>query len=97
MNLPEAVDRAYFEALISSDLDGVLALFADDGALMAVEAVTSVGADQLRRQYAGTFQAIGFGRKLYIDWILEEADLASAQTHTAGTIKLLSTGTTIGW
>jgi ketosteroid isomerase-like protein len=95
MNSPEAVVRAYFTALNSSDLEGILAVFADDGEIMADERPTALGLSQLRGLFTGIFQALGFARELHIDRILEEGDVAIAQTHTTGTLNLLAPDTAL--
>ena len=94
MSSPEAAVRAYFTALNASDLDGVVAVFADDGSIMADEFPSATGQEQLRRLFAGIFRARSFGRELHIDRVIEEGDLATVQTHTTGTLTMLETGTT---
>ena len=95
MNSPEAAVSAYFTALNAADLDGIVAVFADDGSVMADEFASATGQEQLRRLFAGIFKARSFGRELHIDRIIEEGDLAAVQTHTTGTLTILETNTTI--
>ena len=95
MNSPEAAVRAYFTALNASDLDGIVAVFASDGSIMADEFPSATGQEQLRRLFTGIFKARGFGRELHIDRVIEEGDLATVQTHTTGTLTILDTNTTI--
>ena len=95
MNSPEAAVRAYFTALNAADLDGIVAVFADDGSVMADEFPSATGQEQLRRLFTGIFKARSFGRELHIDRIIEEGDLAAVQTHTTGTLTILETNTTI--
>ena len=95
MNSPEATVRAYFTALNASDLDGVVAVFADDGSVMADEFPGATGREQLRRLFTGIFKARSFGREVHVDRIIEEGDLATVQTHTTGTLTILETSTTI--
>jgi hypothetical protein len=45
--------------------------------------------------FTGIFKAMSFGRELHVDRITEEGDLATAQTHTTGTLTMLETNTTI--
>ncbi len=62
MNSPEAAIRAYFTALNSSDLDGILAVFADDGSVMADEFPSATGHQQLQRMFTGmSFGDVSFG------------------------------------
>jgi len=95
MNTPESAIRAYFNGLNGSDAEGTAATFAADGSLMAEEAPTATGHEQLRQFFTGLFKAVSFGRELHIDRILEEGDLATAQTHTTGTLTMLEPDTTI--
>lgn len=95
MNSPEAAVSAYFTALNAADLDGIVAVFADDGSVMADEFPSATGQEQLRRLFTGIFKARSFGRELHIDRIIEEGDLAAVQTHTTGTLTILETNTTI--
>ena len=95
MSSPEDAVRAYMTALNASDLDGLVAVFAGDGSLMADEFPSATGRKQLRRLFAGILEARSFGRELHVDRVIEEGDLASVQTHTMGTLTMLETNTTI--
>lgn len=95
MNTPEAAIRAYFKGLNGSDAEGTVAVFAEHGSLMAEEAPTATGHEQLRHFFTGLFKAVSFARELHIDRIIEAGDLATAQTHTTGTLTMLEPNTTI--
>ena len=95
MNSPEAAVRAYFKALNAADLDGIVAVFAVDGSIMADEFPSATGREQLRGLFAGIFKARSFGRELHIDRIIDGGDLAAVQTHTTGTMTILETNTMI--
>lgn len=95
MDSPEAAVRAYFTALNGSDLEGILASFADDGSVMADGFPSAAGQEELRRLFTGIFTALSFGRELHLDRIIEEGDLATAQTHPTCTQTRLETNTTI--
>ena len=95
MSSPEDAVRAYMTALNASDLEGIVAVFAGDGSVMADEFPSATGQEQLRRLFAGIFKARSFGRELHVDRVIEEGDLASVQTHTTGTLTMLETNTTI--
>lgn len=95
MSSPEDAVRAYMTALNASDLEGIVAVFAADGSVMADEFPSATGQEQLRRLFAGIFKARSFGRELHVDRVIEEGDLASVQTHTTGTLTMLETNTTI--
>lgn len=91
----EATVRAYFTALNGGDLEGIVRVFAEDGALLADEAETVFGHARLRDTFAATFQAISFQRDLQIDRIREDAETAVALTRTTGTFTLLDGDRTI--
>ena len=95
MNSPEAAVRAYFTALNGADLDGLVAVFADDGSVMADEFPSATGREELHRLFTGIFNARRFGRELHIDRVIEAGDLAAVQTHTTGTLTMLDTNTTV--
>lgn len=95
MESVESTVRAYFEALNRSDVDGVVALFAEEGSLLPDESPTATGREQLRRAYERTFQAISLQRELHIDQIREGSDVAVARTHTTGTLTFLAANNTI--
>jgi ketosteroid isomerase-like protein len=95
VNSPESAIRAYFTGLNGSDAERTVATFHGDGSLMAEEVPTATGHEQLRQFFTGLFKTISFGRELHIDRIIEEGDLATAQTHTTGTLTMLEPNTTI--
>jgi conserved hypothetical protein len=90
MGSVESTVRAYFEALNRSDVEGVVSAFADDGTFMADEMEAAIGEDQIRRTFQGAFQARSFQRELHVDEVREGEDMASARTHTTGTITMLA-------
>jgi uncharacterized protein (TIGR02246 family) len=94
MESVEGTVRAYFEALDRSDVDGVLAVFAEDGSFLPDESPTATGREQIRHTYEGAFQARSFQRELHIDQIREGSDVAVA-LHTTGTITILAANNTI--
>jgi ketosteroid isomerase-like protein len=95
MNSPESAIRADFTTLNSSDVDEIVAVFADDGSVMANEFPSATGLEQLQRMFTGIFMAMSFKRELHVDRIIEEGNLATAQTHTTGTLTMLDTNITI--
>jgi len=56
MESVESIVRAYFAALNRSDVDGVVALFAEDGSFLPDESPTATGREQIRRAFEGSFQ-----------------------------------------
>ena len=95
MNTPEDVVRAYFAALNSSDVDGIVGLFEDDGVVMADEFETATGSADIRAMYEGTLARVRIRAEVDVDRILEGDELAAAQTHSADTVTQLESGTTI--
>jgi ketosteroid isomerase-like protein len=92
---PSPPSGAYFKVLNAADLEGTVAVFAKDGSVMANENPTATGHEQLRRLFTGIFKALSFGARAHVDWIIEAGDLATAQTHTTGTLTMPETNTTI--
>lgn len=83
----------YGQALNASDVNGVVALYTADGALLAQNSPTAVGTDALRASYEGTFGAIGLNIGFQIAEIRVVApDWAIARTTSSGTIRIVATG-----
>lgn len=77
------------DALNSSDVEGLVRVFAEDGALMGHEMETLTGPEQIRQAFQGIFQLLSFQRELHVDRVQEDEDVATARTHTTGTITIL--------
>lgn len=86
MDAVEEPIRGYFEALNSSDSDGVAKVFAGDGSLMPDEGETVTGREAIRAMFQRHLAAIGFQRELHVDRVRESGDMAAVETHTTGTI-----------
>ena len=95
MNSVESTVRAYFDALNSSDVDGIVGLFAEEGSLMRDESDTLTGRQQIRSVFESMFQTIRGQRELYIDHIRQGGEVGAALTHTSGTVTILANGNTI--
>jgi uncharacterized protein (TIGR02246 family) len=95
MNTPEDVVRGYFAAFNSSDVDGIVALFADDAVVMAHEFETATGTAQIRAAFEGAFARVRIQETIDVDRIVERGELAVAQTHSTGTLTVLESGTTL--
>jgi uncharacterized protein (TIGR02246 family) len=94
MNTPEDVVRGYFAAFNSSDVDGIVALFADDAVVMAHEFETAAGSAQIRAAFESALGAC-IEEAIDVDRIVERGELAVAQTHSTGTLTVLESGATI--
>jgi len=87
--------KAYMKALNASDIEAVLALFTDDGSLMANEAPTAVGPAELRATFTRFFSMLEFGRQLHVDEAFTGGDVGVVRSHTTGTLTMRATDTRI--
>jgi uncharacterized protein (TIGR02246 family) len=86
----------YAAALKAADVTAVVALYTDDGVLLAQEAPTAVGAAAVKRTYAGLFQAIGLDIRFHVAEVVElTPEWAFARTTSTGTITIRATGATV--
>ncbi|HTS60116.1 MAG TPA: SgcJ/EcaC family oxidoreductase [Terriglobales bacterium] len=85
----------YQDALNHSDTEAVMKLYAADGVFMPQHFPSSVGADAVRKAYAGVFQTITLTVKFAVAEIKQVAsDWALARTNSAGSVKVNATGQT---
>lgn len=89
----ETVIRAYETALNASDVDGVMSLYTKDAVVLAPQAQSAVGFDEVTDSYTGTFEAID----LDISFEIAEVKLLSprwamVRTNSTGVINLLAQG-----
>jgi uncharacterized protein (TIGR02246 family) len=85
--------NTYQDALVRSDLDGCIRLYAPDGVFMPQNSPSSIGIDAVRNAYAAVFRAIELSvvfrieevRQLASDWVM-------ARTNSSGTVKVHATG-----
>ena len=80
----------YEAALNSSDVDAVLALYADDGVFMPTNAPTASGATAVRAAYEHVFGLIKLDIAFSIDEIVVDDKLAFATTGSKGRVTILS-------
>jgi uncharacterized protein (TIGR02246 family) len=86
----------YAAALKACDPDAVMALYTEDGVLMAQETPPCFGAAAVRKAYAGVFQAITLDIAFKVAEVVElTPEWAFACTTSTGTIKINATGGTI--
>ncbi len=89
------VVASYMDRLNAADVQGLAALFAADGTVMAPEAPTATGRDALLRFFDQILTAMRFGRELQIDEVHTEGGLAVVRCHTTGTITRRESGVTV--
>ncbi len=91
----EATLKQYEAALNASDVDGVLALYTENGVFMPTEAPTAVGHDQVRATYEHVFGMIKLNIAFSIDEIVQHGDFAFARTVSRGEVTVLAEGVTL--
>lgn len=81
----------YEQALNSSDVDRVMALYADDAVFMPQHSLPAVGRDAVRIAYRHVFDAIKLDIRFAIDEVRPlSRDWAFARTRSNGTVKVLN-------
>jgi len=85
------LDR-YEEALNASDVDAVLALYADDGVFMPSSAPTAVGIDSVRAAYEHVFATIKLNIAFTVEEIVADGSIAFAVTGSKGSVTILADG-----
>ncbi len=89
----ETTLESYERVLNASDVDGILALYTEDGVFMAPTNPSAVGILQVEAAYTGAFQAIDLDVEFDIVEVKVIADdWAFARTNSAGTITINATG-----
>ncbi len=83
------LDR-YQAALNASDVDAVLALYADDGVFMPTNAPTAAGTDAVRAAYEHVFGTIKLDIAFSIDEIVVDDHVAFATTGSKGRVTILA-------
>ena len=94
-NAIEATLKNYEAVLNASDVDGILALYAEDGVFMPTEAPTAAGKEQVRAAYEHVFGAIKLDIAFSIDEIVQSGDFAFARTVSRGEVTVLAEGVTL--
>ncbi len=88
-----AVLKAYEQVLNTSDVDGALKLYTEDGVFMAQHNPSAVGIQQVEAAYTGVFQAIDLNVEFDIVEVEVIADdWAFARTNSSGTTTINATG-----
>ena len=85
--------QAYMDALKAQDIERVLGLFTEDGSLMANEAPTAVGGEQLRATFTHFFTMLQLDRDLHVDECFAEGSIGFVRSHTTGSMTIRATKT----
>ncbi len=93
-NAIEATLMNYEVVLNASDVDGILALYAEDGVFMPTEAPTAAGKEQVRAAYEHVLGSIKLDIAFTIDEIVQSGDFAFARTVSRGEVTILAEGVT---
>jgi uncharacterized protein (TIGR02246 family) len=89
----EQLLNKYEQALNTSDVNGAVQLYTDDGVFMAPENAAAVGANAVREAYVGVFQAIALKLKFQIaETKLLSPEWAMLRTSSSGVVKILANG-----
>ena len=94
-NAIEATLKNYEAVLNASDVDGILALYAEDGVFMPTEAPTAAGKEQVRAAYEHVFGIIKLDIAFSVDEIVQSGDFAFARTVSRGEVTILAEGVTL--
>ena len=82
---------AYNKAMNTSSVDGVLALYTEDGVFMPSRLPTAMGRDQIRAAaYAHEFNVIDLEVSIVFDEIVQHKDIAFVRTRSKGHLTLLA-------
>ena len=88
-----AVLKGYERVLNAGDVDGVVALYTEDGVFMAQHNQSAVGIQQVEAAYVAAFQAIDLSVEFDIVEVEVIADdWAFARTNSSGTTTINATG-----
>ncbi len=91
----EATLMNYEAALNASDVDGVLALYTEDGVFMPTEGPTAAGKEQIRTAYEHVFGAIKLDIAFTVDEIVLSGNFAFARTLSRGEVTVLAEDLTL--
>ena len=91
-----SVLRVYASALKAADPDAVVALFTEDGVLLPQETPTAVGAEAVKRAYAGLIQVIHLDITFHVaEVVVLTPDWAFARSTSTGIMTIIATGATL--
>ena len=89
------VIKNYEKVLNSSDVNGVLAVYTEDGVFMPAGNPTAEGLEQIKTAYEHVFQALDLNVVFNFDEIVQKGDLALVRTLSKGSVKMLDKNVTI--
>lgn len=93
LNTPTATLQAYEKALVSSDVDAVMQVYADDGVFLPQHSQPAIGRTAIRAAYEAVFRAIKLDIKFTIAEVQEVGGgWAFARTSSAGTTTIQANG-----
>jgi uncharacterized protein (TIGR02246 family) len=81
----------YVEVIARSTADELVPLFTQDGVIMAPDAPTMEGAEQLTAFFNHAFTAVKIDPKIHIDEVVVSGDYAFARCHSDVDVTLLET------
>lgn len=85
----------YESCLNTSNTQGAVALYSDDGIFMPTEAPTAQGKEQLVASYAYVFKTIKLNIKFSVDELRISGDIAFARTMSRGKVTVLEGNITV--
>ena len=91
----QTVLDSYEQALNASDVDAVIALYADDGVFMPSSGPTAVGIESVRAAYEYVFTTIKLNIAFTVEEIVADGSIAFARTGSKGSVTALADGTTV--
>jgi uncharacterized protein (TIGR02246 family) len=84
---------SYQDALVASNTEAVLPLYAEDGVFMAPNNQSAVGKAAVRRAYDAVFKAIALNIKFTVaELVVMSPEWAFARTNSSGSNKIQATG-----
>ena len=90
----ENVVAKYIEGINRSSADALVPLFTQDGVVMAPDAPTMEGAEQLRVFFDHGFRTIKLDAKIFIDEVVVSGNHAFARTHSQVKVKVIQANVT---
>lgn len=89
----ELIANIYRDALAASDAGAVLSAFSSDAVVMLPGGATYRGAEAVKENYEGIFEAVLLDLQFAIDEVVLDGDFGFARSTSNGTLKSLEGGT----
>lgn len=90
----ESVVAEYIRGITQSNTDSLIPLFTHDAVVMAPDAPTVQGTEQLRAFFAQNFGAVKLDAKIHFDDVVIDGDLAYVRTHSDVKVTVLAANVT---